>query len=70
VDIALENYMACVNTFKLLQKSDSCSKIPTPYLRQSIKKELPRGIKHSMEIKLFLKAIWCPGNPDLSYIGQ
>jgi hypothetical protein len=25
---------------------------------------LLKGIKHSMQIKLFLKANWCPDNPN------
>jgi len=27
-------------------------------------KGLLKGIKHSTQIKLFLKATWCPGNPN------
>ena len=27
-------------------------------------KELLKEIKHSMQIKLFSKVIWCPGNPN------
>jgi hypothetical protein len=32
--------------------------------KKRLEKELLRGIEHSMQIKLFLKAIWCPGNPN------
>jgi hypothetical protein len=32
--------------------------------KKRLEKELPRGIRHSTQIKLFLKAIWCPGNPN------
>jgi hypothetical protein len=39
-------------------------------LSGKLKKELSKVIKHSMQIELFLKATWCPGNPNYSYIGQ
>jgi hypothetical protein len=32
--------------------------------KKRLEKELLRGKKHSMQIKLFLKASWCPGNPN------
>jgi hypothetical protein len=35
----------------------------TPW-KEKLEKELIKGIKHSMQIKLFLKVIWCPGNPN------
>jgi len=32
--------------------------------KKRLEKELPRGIKHSTQTKHFLKANWCPGNPN------
>jgi len=31
---------------------------------------LLKGIKHSTQIKLFLKVTWCPRNSNWCYIGQ
>jgi hypothetical protein len=33
-------------------------------LEEEIRERIVKGIKHSMQIKLFLKASWCPGNPN------
>ena len=33
-------------------------------LEERLEKELLKGIRHSTQTKLFLKAIWCPGNPN------
>ena len=38
--------------------------------KEKLERELLKEIKHSMQIELFLKANWCPGNPNYSYIGQ
>jgi hypothetical protein len=32
--------------------------------KQILEKELVKGIKHSMRTKPFLKANWCPENPN------
>jgi hypothetical protein len=31
---------------------------------KKLKKELLKEIKHSMQIEIFLKANWCPGNQN------
>ena len=33
-------------------------------LEEKLEKELLKEIKHSMRIEPFLKANWCPGNPN------
>jgi hypothetical protein len=39
-------------------------------LEEEIRERIAKGNKHSMQIELFLKASWCPGNPNQNYIGQ
>jgi hypothetical protein len=34
------------------------------YWKKRLEKELLKGIKHSMQTKFFLKANWCPKNPN------
>ena len=32
--------------------------------KKKLGKDLLKGIKHSMQMELFMKVTWCPGNPN------
>jgi hypothetical protein len=33
-------------------------------LEEEIRETIAKKVEHSMQIELFLEAIWCPGNPN------